>query len=189
MNAAAGKDPGRRVRAETSIIAVTGVAGSGKSTVGALLAGWLRWDYAEADDFHPPANLAKMRAGRPLTDEDRLPWLRAIAAWMDQRIAAGRPAVVTCSALKRAYRDLLRQGRPQLRLVYLDGDPELIAQRMTARQGHFFPAELLQSQLRDLQPPQGDEHPVTVSIAGTPIDIVQEIVERLELRPAPAEDR
>ena len=106
------------------IVIVAGVSGSGKTTVGSMLAGRLGWRFADADAFHPAANIAKMRAGLPLTDEDRRPWLRAIGAWMDERIEAGESAVVTCSALKRAYRDALLDGRPQARLVFLavDGD-------------------------------------------------------------------
>ncbi|WP_433331118.1 gluconokinase [Spirillospora sp. CA-294931] len=162
------------------ILLVMGVSGSGKTTVGALLAGRLHWDYAEADDFHPAANVAKMHAGEPLTDEDRWPWLRAIAAWMDERLAAGDTAVVTCSALKRSYRDLLCEGRPQVRIVYLEGDRDLIARRMAARQGHFFPTRLLDSQLADLEPPGPDENPITVSVDGTPARITAEILRLLD---------
>jgi gluconokinase len=162
-----------------SIILVTGVSGSGKSTIGKLLADRLTWEYAEADAFHPAANVARMRAGIPLTDEDRLPWLHAIAAWIDQRIAAGKPAVVSCSALKRAYRDTLR--RPLARAVFLDGDRDLIAHRMAARKGHFFPATLLDSQFRDLEPPQPDEDALTVPIDGTADQTVQLILDKLDL--------
>lgn len=161
------------------ILLVMGVSGSGKTTVGAMLAGRLGWTYAEADDFHPPANVAKMHQGIPLTDEDREPWLAAIAAWMDERIAAGQSAVVTCSALKRAYRDLLRDGRPQVRLVYLHGTKDLIGRRMAARHGHFFPAKLLESQFADLEEPRPDEHPVVVSVDAPAAEIVDAIVQRL----------
>src|SRR5260370_23813010 len=109
-----------------------GVSGSGKTTLGAMLAGTLNWDYAEADDFHPAANVAKMRAGIPLDDADRVPWLRAIAAWIDEQAAAGRPGVVTCSALRRRYRDLLPHGRPQVELIYIDVAPRLVAARLPA---------------------------------------------------------
>src|SRR4051794_3004492 len=126
------------------IVLIMGVSGSGKTTVGALLAGRLSWQYAEADDFHPPANVAKMAAGHPLTDEDRWPWLTEIAEWIDERRAAGEPGVVTCSALKRRYRDFLRNDRPETRVVYLHGTPELIGSRMIARHGHFFRAVLLE---------------------------------------------
>ncbi len=158
------------------ILLVMGVSGSGKSTVGAMLAGKLDWAYAEADDFHPAGSIAKMHAGVPLTDDDRWPWLAAIGAWLDTQAAAGAPAVVSCSALKRRYRDFLRAGRPYLRLVYLDGDKDLMARRMAARHGHFFPARLLDSQFRELEPPQADEHPLTVRAAPPPGEIVAEIL-------------
>jgi gluconokinase len=166
------------------ILLVMGVSGSGKTTVGALLAGRLQWRYAEADDFHSPANLRKMRAGEPLTDADRLPWLQAIGAWIDEQIAAGRPAVVSCSALKRSYRDVLRgpaPGRSQLRLIYLQGDRDLIARRMAARHGHFFPLALLDSQFLDLEPPGPDEHPIVIPIGGTPAEITDEVLSKLGL--------
>ena len=139
------------------IVIVAGVSGSGKSTIGALLAGRLGWRFADADDFHPAANVAKMRDKIPLTDEDRRPWLRVIAAWMDERIAENESAVVTCSALKRSYRDLLLDGRPQARMVFLAPDREVLARRLAARHGHFFPEELLGSQFADLEPPAPDE--------------------------------
>ena len=117
-----------------SLLVVMGVSGSGKTTVGSLLAGRLGWAYAEADGFHSEANVAKMAAGRPLSDEDRAPWLAAIAAWLDERIARSEPGVVTCSALKRKYRDVLR--RPEVEFIYLQGSQALIARRLAARHGH-----------------------------------------------------
>ena len=166
------------------ILLIMGVSGGGKTTIGALLAGRLQWPYAEADDFHPPANLRKMRAGQPLTDADRLPWLQAIGAWIDEQIAAGQPAVVSCSALKRSYRDVLRgsgSGRDsaRLKLIYLEGDRDLIARRMAARHGHFFPASLLDSQFRDLEPPEPGEHAIVVPASGTPEEITGEILSKL----------
>ena len=128
------------------IVIVAGISGSGKTTVGALLAGRLGWPFADADDFHPAANVEKMRAGIPLTDEDRWPWLRAIGVWMDERIARGEPAVITCSALKRSYRDRLLVGRPGARMVFLAPTREVLARRLAARHGHFFPEQLLASQ-------------------------------------------
>jgi carbohydrate kinase (thermoresistant glucokinase family) len=159
------------------VIIVMGVSGSGKTTVGELLADRLGWEFADADDFHPAANVAKMHAGTPLDDADRTAWLRAIAGWIDEHVAAGKDGVVTCSALKRAYRELLR--RPEVRFAYLDGDRELIARRMAARRGHFFPAGLLESQFRDLEPPGPDERAYAVSIAGTPEETVEQIMDSL----------
>jgi len=163
------------------IVIVAGVSGSGKTTVGAMLAGSLHWSFADGDDFHPAANIEKMRAGVPLTDADRWPWLRAIAAWMDARIAGDESAVVACSALKRSYRDILLDGRPEARLVFLVVDREVLAKRLAARHGHFFRAELLGSQLDSLEPPQPDEHAVTVieHSPGQPADTVASIVELL----------
>jgi len=158
------------------IVIVAGVSGSGKSTVGALLAGRLGWPFADGDEFHPAANVEKMRAGVPLTDEDRRPWLRAIAAWMDERIASGEQAVVTCSALKRSYRDLLLAGRPQARMVFLAPDREMLARRLAARHGHFFPEQLLGSQFADLEPLAPDERVLTVVPAGGPDATVASII-------------
>jgi carbohydrate kinase (thermoresistant glucokinase family) len=162
------------------ILLLMGVSGSGKTTIGAMLAGRLGWKYAEADDFHPPANVEKMHNGIPLDDEDRKPWLEATAEWMKDQ---DRPAVVTSSALKRKYRDMLRAGRPDLRLVYLDGSRELIGNRMAARHGHFFPEQLLDSQFADLEPPGPEENPLIVSIDGPPERVVDEIIDRTGLTP------
>jgi gluconokinase len=148
------------------ILIVAGVSGSGKTTVGALLAGRLGWQFADADAFHPAANVAKMRAGIPLTDADRRPWLDAITAWMDERIARGESAVVTCSALKRAYREELLGGRPQARMIFLAVDRDEATLRLAVRHGHFFPAGLLSSQFDALEPPQPDEPGVIVVPSG-----------------------
>ena len=161
---------------DRSILLVMGVSGSGKTTVGAMLAGELGWKYAEADGFHPAANIEKMAAGHPLTDEDRKPWLAAICAWMDKQIEAGQPGVVTCSALKRGYRDELRAGRPEVQLVYLHGDRDLIAARLASRHGHFFHADMLDTQFRDLEEPTPEEQVLVVPISGTPAEIVAEIL-------------
>lgn len=139
-----------------------GVAGSGKSTLAAALAHRLGWPFQEGDDLHPPANIAKMAAGRPLDDADRSPWLTAVRAWMDARAAAGDDGVVTCSALRRAYRRRLLDGRPEARLLFIDGDPGLIATRLSGRSGHFMPASLLDSQFATLEPPGADERPIVV---------------------------
>jgi gluconokinase len=158
------------------ILIVAGVSGSGKTTVGAMLAGRLGWRFADADEFHPAANIEKMRAGIPLTDDDRWPWLRAIGAWMDERAARDESAIVTCSALKRSYRDLLLQGRPQARMVFLTADREVLARRLAARHGHFFPQQLLGTQFGDLELPGPGEHVVTIVPADDPADTVTSII-------------
>jgi gluconokinase len=160
--------------ADPSELVIMGVSGSGKTAVGALLANRLGWPYAEADDFHPDANIAKMAAGHPLDDDDRRPWLAAIAAWIDERIARREAGVVSCSALKRRYRDVLR--RPEVWFVYLEGSRELVARRLAMRHGHFFKADLLASQFADLEPPAPDEACITVPIDGSPEEIVEGIV-------------
>jgi gluconokinase len=141
------------------ILIVAGVAGSGKTTVGTLVAGQLGWQFADADSFHPQANIDKMRAGIPLTDEDRAPWLRALTGWMDERIAAGEPAVLTCSALKRSYRHLLLDGRPGCVIALLEVDRDDLMKRVSSRPGHFFPEELVQSQLDTLEEPSPADEP------------------------------
>ena len=158
-----------------AVILVMGVSGSGKTTIASRLAELLGWRLLEGDAFHPPANVAKMRAGTPLTDEDRWPWLRAIADAMGQ----GGDAVVACSALKRAYRDVLREGRPDLRFVYLRGGRSVIAARMAARHDHFMPLALLDSQLATLEEPAPDERAIVVDVDGTPSAIVERVLEDL----------
>jgi gluconokinase len=159
------------------ILIVAGVSGSGKTTVGAMLAGRLKWRFADGDTFHPAANVAKMHAGIPLTDEDRRPWLRTIAGWMDERIAQGESAVVTCSALKRSYRDALLGGRPEARMIFLSVDRSELARRLATRHGHFFPEQLLGTQLGALEPPQPGESGVTVlASAADPADTVAAII-------------
>jgi gluconokinase len=166
------------------IVVVAGVSGSGKSTVGALLAGRLGWAFADGDSFHPAANVAKMAAGIPLTDDDRRPWLGAIAAWMDERAAAGDSGVVACSALKRAYRDVLLDGRPAARLVFLDIGHDADMTRLAARHGHFFPARLLDSQFDDLEMPRAPENVLVVPADGTPEELVATIIRRLNVADA-----
>jgi gluconokinase len=148
------------------ILIVAGVSGSGKTTVGALLAGRLRWRFADADTFHPAANVAKMREGIPLTDADREPWLQAITDWMDERIAADQSGVITCSALKRSYRDRLLTGRPTATMIFLLVSEEVLKQRLLTRPDHFFPQKLLSSQLSALELPAPDEHVQTVLAEG-----------------------
>lgn len=152
-----------------------GVSGSGKSTVAEALAHSLGWPLAEGDDFHSPANIAKMHAGTPLDDADRMPWLRTIAAWIDARRQAGEAAIVTCSALKRAYRDLLADGRPELLFVYLKGSAEVMSRHLAGREGHFMPASLLASQFEALEEPTAGEPVLTVDAARPVGEIVSEI--------------
>jgi len=163
---------------------VMGVSGSGKSTVGDALAKRLGWLYEDGDKFHPARNVAKMRAGTPLTDEDRWPWLRAIADEIDRLSAAGMRSVIACSALRRVYRDILVHGRSDVRLVYLCGTRAVIADRLSRRKGHFMPTGLLTSQFNTLEPPTADERPVTVSINAPVKKIVEQVLRRLDLKPA-----
>jgi gluconokinase len=146
-------------------VVVMGVSGCGKSTVGQGLARVLGLRYVEGDELHPARNVERMRAGIALTDEDRQGWLQAIAAELSSPASAARGVVVSCSALKRSYRDLLRAAAPDLRFVHLHGDPALLAQRMAQRQGHYMPASLLQSQLQTLEMPAPDERAVSLDIA------------------------
>jgi len=162
------------------IVIVAGVAGSGKTTVGELLAERLHWQFADADSFHPEANVAKMRAGIPLTDEDRRPWLRAVAAWMDATITDGESGVITCSALKRAYRDLLLGGRPAATMVFLEVSRDELDRRLLTRPDHFFPEKLLDSQLATLEPPAPDERVRTVLEEGDAAQTVTKIVRLLD---------
>jgi carbohydrate kinase (thermoresistant glucokinase family) len=161
------------------IVIVMGVSGSGKTTVAAMLAGALGVDFLEGDDLHPRSNVEKMKSGKPLNDADRLPWLQAIAHRIDEWRSQGKSGVVTCSALKRAYRRILIGERPEVRLVYLKGSHELIHERMAARHEHFMPVGLLQSQFATLEEPGADERPIMVDVASRPSDIVAEIIRQL----------
>jgi len=164
------------------VAVVMGVSGSGKSTIAARLAAELGWEYQEGDALHPPANVEKMKGGTPLTDADRLPWLRRIAERIDDWRAHGRSGVVTCSALKRSYRDVIAGERSGVVAVYLRGSPELIRQRLAERRGHFMPPALLDSQFAVLEEPAADEKAIVANIAGTPEEIVREIVAQLRAR-------
>jgi gluconokinase len=166
-------------------LVVMGVSGSGKSTVGEALARRLGWRFEDGDKFHPASNVAKMHAGIPLTDDDRWPWLKAIADEIDRGCESGSPAVVACSALKRAYREILVHGRCDVRIVYLRGDQPLIARRLALRKGHFMPPGLLTSQFQTLEPPGDDESVVAVSI-DAPVDTIVDDAVR-QLQPAPAD--
>jgi gluconokinase len=156
-----------------------GVSGSGKTTVGRELARLTGWPFLEGDDLHPAANRAKMASGVPLTDADRWPWLAAIAEWIGRQRAAAKPGIVACSSLKRAYRDRLRAADPGLCLVYLRVDRDVLTARLAAREGHFYPPALLDSQLADLEEPGLDERPVIVPVTASPADLADLILRSL----------
>ena len=162
------------------MIIIFGVSGAGKTTVGKLLARELGWQFLEADDFHSAANIEKMRCGRPLTDEDRWPWLDRLRDQIEQLLSAGENAVLACSALKRAYRDRLRVSN-EVKLVFLRGDHALVERQLRRRRRHFMNLDLLQSQFDDLEEPHADEHALTVVLGRTPEEIVEEIEAKLHL--------
>lgn len=163
-------------------IVVMGVSGCGKSTVGALLAERLGWSFEDGDSFHPPANVEKMRAGTPLTDEDRWPWLAAIAARIASAREGGEGVVVACSALKRSYRDALRDGHADIRFLHLTGEPALIMARQAARQGHYMPASLVASQFATLEPPDTEADVIDLDVDPEPPVIVQKALAALRRR-------
>ncbi|MGH3069735.1 MAG: gluconokinase [Streptosporangiaceae bacterium] len=165
------------------IVVVAGVSGSGKTTVGSLLADRLDWPFTDADALHPAANIAKMHAGHPLSDAERRPWLATVGARMDAYTASGQCAVLACSALKHSYREQLLAGRPGARMVFLHATREVLEARLRARHGHFFPAALLDSQLADLQCPDPVEDVVVVEATTPPDQAVDVIVQRLHLSP------
>jgi carbohydrate kinase (thermoresistant glucokinase family) len=165
-----------------AVLVLMGVSGSGKSTVARELHRVLGWPFQEGDDLHPPANVEKMRSGRPLDDADRLPWLRAVAAWIDGQLAAGQPGIITCSNLKRAYRDITIGSREGVRLVYLKAERQVIQPRIRARTHRYMPPSLLESQFDTLEEPGPDEHPVTVLVHGTVAETVLELLQRLAER-------
>ncbi|MDT4892920.1 MAG: gluconokinase [Pseudonocardiales bacterium] len=167
--------------ARSPVLVIMGVSGSGKSTIGQALAHRLGWSFADADDLHPPENIAAMAAGQPLDDAARAPWLARVAAWIDARIAAGGPGVIACSALRRRYRDVLR--RPEVVFVHLAGSVSEIAERVADRPEHFMPAALLGSQFETLELPGKDEHAITVDTSGSPEQTVAEIIRILGLHP------
>lgn len=150
------------------VLVVMGVSGAGKTTLGLAIAERLGWPFKEGDELHPPANVAKMKAGHPLTDADRGPWLAAIAAWIDAWLAVGQSGVITCSALKRAYRERLDAGRPPVTFVFIRLSEAATAARIGGRKGHFMPASLLASQFADLEPPGADE-PVVIVDGAAPV--------------------
>jgi len=164
-------------------IIVMGVSGCGKSTIAELLSRDLGAPFRDGDSFHSEANVAKMRSGTPLTDEDRWPWLAAMAAWIDEHRRRRQRVVLACSALKRVYRDALRDGHGDVRFVFLNGTKQEISVRMQARKGHYMPPALLDSQLATLEPPTAEEGPITVSIAATPEEIAAAALRQLRNAP------
>jgi gluconokinase len=170
--------------AQQPVLVIMGVSGSGKSTVAGVVSGRLGWDLAEGDDLHPAANVAKMQAGQPLTDDDRWPWLETIAAWIRQHTQAGTPGVITCSALKKRYRDVLRGEN--VVFVFLQGSKDNISGRLASRHGHFMPPALLESQFEALEEPTEDENYISLCVSATPAEEAQEIIERLNLTAASA---
>ncbi|WP_235560176.1 gluconokinase [Microbacterium sp. Leaf288] len=168
-----------RMLSASPILVLMGPSGTGKSTVGAMLSGRLGWPFQEGDDLHPAANVEKMRRGHALTDADRIPWLELVAAWIDERRAAGEPGIVTCSALKRSYRDILR--RDNVTFVNFTGDAAVVRDRMMRRQGHFMPPALLDSQFATLEAPGPDEQAIDIDIALPPEDQAALVASALRL--------
>ena len=173
--------PSPSSRLAPSCLVVMGPSGTGKTTTAKLLSQRLGWQFAEADEFHPPANIEKMSAGIPLNDEDRAPWLALIRDWISERALMGESCVITCSALKRRYRDVLREARARVRFVQLDAPQELIATRMAARKGHYMPPSLLVSQYADFQPLQDDEDGARIPVDRAPDAVVSETLAQLDL--------
>jgi ribose 5-phosphate isomerase A len=172
-------DSARAHRGSPPILVIMGVSGSGKSTVAEMLAARLGWPFEEGDTLHPEINIVKMHAGIPLTDADRQPWLERVAAWIDSQRAKKQPGIITCSSLKRAYRQFIIGDRPEARLVYLRGGRDLIAEHFAGRQDHFMPASLLRSQIDTLEEPDPSEDPLTIDAAAAPDQIAEEIIRRL----------
>jgi gluconokinase len=170
---------GQGATPDTTSIVVMGVSGSGKSTVADGLVDRLGWEFAEGDEFHPPENVDKMRRGIPLDDEDRGPWLRRLANWIGERERSGGSVVVTCSALKRSYRDVLCDGHPSVWFAHVTADAAVLRERLEHRTGHYMPASLLESQLAILEPLQDDEPGAAISGAGAPEDVVEQLLAAL----------
>jgi gluconokinase len=166
-------------RVPPQVLVLMGVSGSGKSTVALELQRVLGWPFQEGDDLHPAANVEKMRSGQPLDDADRLPWLRAVAGWIDRQLAAHQPGIITCSNLKRAYRDITIGSRRGVRLVYVKADEQLIRPRISGRVHRYFPPSLLVSQFKTLEEPGEDEHPITISVHGTVAETVLDLLRPL----------
>jgi carbohydrate kinase (thermoresistant glucokinase family) len=164
-----------------TVLVVMGVSGCGKSTVAGLLSERLDWPFMEGDSLHPEANVAKMAAGQPLTDEDRWPWLEQVADWVEDRLGAGEDGIITCSALKRSYRDTIRRGSDAVVFVHLTGERSTLEERMRGRSGHFMPASMLDSQLATLEDPEPDEPSLRVPIEQSPDRIADQVVTELDL--------
>ena len=163
-----------------TVLVVMGVSGCGKSTVADLLSARLAWPFMEGDSLHPDSNIAKMESGQPLTDEDRWPWLGSVAAWIEGQHDAGQNGIITCSALKRSYRDVLNRRGEGVVFVYLAGEQQTLEERMQARVGHFMPPGMLASQLDALEEPHPDEPSIRVPIEQSPTEIVEQVVAGLE---------
>jgi carbohydrate kinase (thermoresistant glucokinase family) len=161
------------------VLVLMGVSGSGKTTVALELQRVLHWPFQEGDDLHPPANVEKMRSGQPLDDADRLPWLQAIARWIDDRLAAHEPGIITCSNLKRAYRQITIGSRQRVRLVFLKGKEQVIHDRIVQRRHRYMPPALLRSQFETLEEPGEDEHPVIVTVHGSMAETVTDLLRQL----------
>jgi gluconokinase/shikimate kinase len=166
---------------EPVVLVLMGVSGCGKTTVAAILSGRLDWPFEEGDDLHPLSNIEKMRSGHPLTDEDRAPWLDTIAIWVEECLDAGENGLITCSALKRSYRDIINRRGHGVKFVYLAGSKELIAERLATRHGHYMPAALLDSQFATLQEPTPDEPAVRIDIGPSAASLADTIIQKLGL--------
>jgi gluconokinase len=175
------EEPSKREPTAPLVLVLMGVSGCGKSTVAALLAGQLGWPFEEGDALHPAANVAKMAAGHPLDDADRAPWLEKVAEWVEGQLDAGGNGVITCSSLKRAYRDVIARRGSGVEFVYLAGSKEMIASRLAARHGHFMPPTLLDSQFATLEEPASDEPAIRVEIGPAPDVIATTIIDMLHL--------
>lgn len=158
-------------------VVVMGVSGSGKSTIGAALSRYLHRQHLDADEFHPQHNIDKMRAGTPLTDADRRPWLERLRDELDRRATAGEPVVLACSALKKTYRDILRSGIGEVRFLHLRAERQELVERLTGRNEHFFPAALIDSQFATLEEPDAGEHALTVAATEQPDRIVEQVLD------------
>jgi len=171
------------IATQQPVLVIMGVSGSGKSTVAGILAGQLGWDLEEGDDLHPQENIDKMSSGEALNDEDRAPWLDTISSWIIEHTMAGVPGIITCSALKRRYRDVLREQN--VIFVHLTGTKDLIGRRLATRSDHYMPPALLDSQVATLEPPEADENAITIDAGRKPAEEAAEIVRLLGLTPSP----